>query len=383
MIRMKVRLSITIILLTLAIVWIAADDGAAPAGQQETSAHHEALIDASNLPLPEVPNPVDPSPPYYGLAIQIHQAEDSRSRYETMLEEIAALGADTVLISINGYQRHVDSVLIRPDPAVTPPDDVLLWLFGRSHQLGLRVVLMPKVLLSDPRNGAWRGKIKPPSWDAWFTQYRAFVVQYARLAQRAGVEVFIVGSELVSTEKLTEHWQNTIAEVKSVYKGRVAYSANWDHYTSIQFWDDLDLLGITTYFKLAEEPGPTLDTLRESWSDIKKRLLDFQRQVGKPLLFTEVGWCSQEGCSIEAWNYYRAEEATPAALEEQRRNYQAFIETWEDESAVAGMIWWEWAEGEGGPSDFGYTPKGKPAQDPLAELFRKQTLGDTSHLKRD
>ena len=308
---------------------------------------------------------------YHGLAIQLHDSADAVSRYSRLLREIAALGADTVLISVNCFQEHVDSVLIEVDPAVTPSDAELAELIGIAHGLGLRVVLMPKVLLSDPKGSEWRGKIKPPTWDGWFGQYRRVLLRYARLSQRSGVDVFIVGSELISTEKLTEQWIRTINAVREVYHGVLGYSANWDHYRSVQFWDHLDLIGMTSYYKLSDEPGPSVDELQEAWRGIKKKVVAFSEEKQKPILFTEAGWCSQEGCSVEAWNYFRSEQSSAKALEEQRRNYQVFIDTWADDPHVAGIIWWEWTEDVGGPDDYGYTPKGKPAEQRLRQLFER------------
>ena len=109
------------------------------------------------------------------------------------------------------------------------------------------------------------------------------------------------------------------------------------------------------------------------WREIRRGILEFQAQVGKPLLFTEAGWCSQEGCSVEAWNYYRTQVATPAGLEEQRRNYRAFVETWAEQPALGGIIWWEWTEGFGGPTDYGYTPRNKPAEAVLRDLFQQRS----------
>ena len=316
--------------------------------------------------------------PYHGLAIQIHSSQNVASRYGRLIEEIAGLGADTVMISVNGYQQHVDSVRIERDPEDTPSEEDLLGLIAQAQGLGMRVILMPKILLRDPRGGAWRGQIKPPTWEGWFDQYRRFLRHYARLAQRGGVEVLILGSELVTTEMLTDQWVETIRQVRADYGGRLAYSANWDHYTSIQFWDQLDLMGVTTYHQLADDPGPSLADLLARWRAIRAEILDFQAQVGKPLLFTEAGWCSQEGCSVEAWNYYRAQVATPAGLEEQRRNYRAFVETWADQPALGGIIWWEWTEDAGGPTDYGYTPRNKPAEAVLQDLFRRSSKPERS-----
>ena len=143
-----------------------------------------------------------------------------------------------------------------------------------------------------------------------------------------------------------------------------------DHYKVVEFWDELDLVGMTSYYKLSAEPNPSLESLIEAWKPIKRGLLRWQARIGKPLLFTEVGWCSQEGASIEPWNYYYKQEATKVALEEQRRCYRAFMETWCDTPEVGGVIWWEWVDSPSGPEDFNYTPKGKPAEGELRTWFK-------------
>jgi hypothetical protein len=347
----------------------ATDPGAVPA-RRETAPVKPAATRPRDTDRPRLRRLPSPDPPYHGVAIQVYSADRAVERYGQMIREIADLGADTVLFSLDAFQKHVESTDIWTDPERTPTDEEWLELFDRAHERNLRIVLMPKILLSDPRGNEWRGKIQPTSWDAWFEEYRNFIVHYATLAERGHVEVFIVGSELVSTEKLTDAWKRVIAAVRDVYHGRVSYSANWDHYRGIQFWRDLDLIGMTTYHQLSEDPGPSLDALRKSWLPIKREILEWQKGVGKPLLFTEAGWCSQEGCSVEAWNYYRHEKATPAGLREQADCYQAFVDTWADEPAVGGILWWEWSHASRGEKDYGYTPKGKPAERVLRELFR-------------
>jgi hypothetical protein len=108
----------------------------------------------------------------------------------------------------------------------------------------------------------------------------------------------------------------------------------------------------------------------KEWAPIKRNILKWQDKIDKPLLFTEAGWCSQEGTTIEPWNYYYRQEATPAGLEEQRRCYRAFMDTWKNVPQVGGVIWWEWTNSEGGSEDYNYTPKGKPAEQELREWFQ-------------
>ena len=306
-----------------------------------------------------------------GLAIQVNWADGALERYGKLVREAAELGAGCVLFSVNGYQERIESMEIAVKPEECPPDAVWRQIFDIAHQSGLKVVLMPKILLSQP-NGKWRGKIQPPSWDAWFVQYGKFILHFARLAEESKVEMFMVGSELISAEKFTENWQALVRETRGVFSGLLAYSANWDHYTGIQFWGDLDVIGLTTYHQLADDPDPTEGDLVEAWKPIHDKIVEWRETVNRPIVFTEAGWCSQEGCSIEPWNYYHKEEATPAGHEEQRRNYAAFVDVWGEQSGVAGVIWWEWTEAKGGADDYSYTPRGKPAEEVLRQFFKQR-----------
>lgn len=308
--------------------------------------------------------------PLHGMSWPIHHSHDVVNQARQMLREIADLGADTVLISNPGYQEHAGSESFQLDPEVTPSAEEWKQIFDIAHQNGLRVVLMPIILLSNPRGTEWRGVISPPSWDDWFEQYRKFITHFAKIAADGKVEVLMVGSELVSTEKYTDQWRRVIKEVRQVFPGKLSYSANWDHYKVVEFWDDLDLVGMTSYYKLSSEPNPTMETLLDAWKPLKKGILKWHETIKKPLLFTEVGWCSQEGTSIEPWNYYYKQQATPGGLEEQRRCYRAFMDTWKDTPQVGGVIWWEWNNTPGGPDDFNYTPRGKPAERELRGWFQ-------------
>ncbi len=169
-------------------------------------------------------------------------------------------------------------------------------------------------------------------------------------------------------------------------EGKLGYSANWDHYRPIEFWDKLDFIGMTSYYTLADKPRPTVDEIVAKWQPIRKDVLAWQAKVGKPILMTEVGWCSQEGAAKSPWDYYQNQHATPEGLEEQRRLYEAFLRVWGESSELMGVIWWEWTTSPGGRDDFGYTPKNKPAEKLLrewfAELRRKTTAAPTESDER-
>ena len=310
--------------------------------------------------------------PYHGVAIQVHHADGAVETNRRLIREIAALGADTVAFSTAAYQDHAGATDLAIDPTRTASPQQWAELMAAARQRGLRRILMPIVLLRNPRGTEWRGIIYQNDWDAWFERYRKVVLHFARIAAANEIEIFMVGSELVSTVVHTAQWRRVIGEVREIYSGQLGYSANWDVYQKPEFWNDLDLVGMTSYHKLADKPGASVDTLVAAWKPIKNDIMGWQRKIRKPILFTEVGWCSQEGCAVEAWNYYRQEKTPPAGLEEQRRCYEAFCRTWADTPEVGGMIWWEWTSRPGGRTDFGYTPKGKPAETTLRAWFAEQ-----------
>ena len=306
---------------------------------------------------------------FRGFALQLHYPSDDHP-YEKYVDEIAATNANTISFIVTGYQENGSSSSIFVDIRKTPSDKKLLKLMNLARKKQLRVILMPIVLLKNARDGEWRGKISPPNWNDWWDDYRNFIIPYARLAAKGKAEVFVIGSELVSTEKFRDRWEKLIAEIRWVYPGRLCYSANWDHYRPIEWWDKLDIIGMTTYYDLTEGEKPTIPKLRESWNAIKKDILEWQGKINRPILFTEVGWPNQETCAQYPWDYYRnPDKPDPQA---QANCFEAFFRTWIPEPSVAGYLVWEWRNHPGqltGPKDTSYVPIDKPAMNVITKYF--------------
>lgn len=322
--------------------------------------------------------PIDPTDmPYRGMAIQVASGwYKPAETYVPLFREIADLGANTVLLSVAGHMEHAGSQAIYIDVRKAPPPTDLKMLVRKANEYGLKTILMPIVLLKHPRGSEWRGVIDPPDWDEWWQQYEAFVLHFADIANASQAAALMVGSELVSTEKFTGKWEKLIAKVRERYGGKLGYSANWDHYEPVKFWDKLDFIGMTSYYTLADHDQPKVEEIVARWKPIKAEILRWQRTIGKPILMTEVGWCSQEGAAKAPWNYFQNQKATPGGMEEQRRLYEAFIRVWGDTPELIGVIWWEWKADAGGPQDYGYTPKGKPAERVLKRWFGGNAKSD-------
>jgi hypothetical protein len=316
---------------------------------------------------------------FRGFSLQLHSSDPAHP-YEKLVDEIAATGANTIKLVVPGWQENCSSTSIFIDVRKGPWPARVVEVIRHARKKGLHVVFMPIVLLENGREGEWRGKINPEKWDHWWDDYNEFILHNARLAQEGGADVFMVGSELISTEDQTDRWKALIAEVRKVFKGRLSYSANWDHYEGIQWWSDLDLVGMTTYYNLADDKKPTSDVLLASWKPIHKAILEWQAKVNRPILFTEVGWPNQVTCAEVPWDYYRSPDKPDPAL--QAACFESFFRTWDGEPAVAGWLVWEWRtslDQKCDESDTSYNPEGKPAMAVIKKRLGAAKAGGDSN----
>ena len=308
--------------------------------------------------------------PYRGVGMQI-QRVDWIDKYEKSIDQVADVGADTVLLVVDSRQENGKSSHIYLDMRMTPTPEKLGELIDHAKKRNLRVILMPIVLLDNPSGSEWRGTLHPDSWDDWFDSYRDMINQFAWIAQGHGVDVLVVGSELVSSEPKVEQWTKTIQLVRQTFKGNLTYSANWDHYTSLPFWNQLDLIGMNSYYKLGDDEHVTQAEIEDRWRSIQHDLLAFHNKIGKPLLFLEVGWCSLANAASEPWDYTQTDVSVDLDL--QKRLYEAYFNVWYGNPALGGFMMWEWPPEDGGSNaQRGYTPQGKAAEQVLRDWLAKK-----------
>jgi len=286
------------------------------------------------------------------------------------LKEIRDLGADSVSLIIPKVQKSIRSTGFYDDPWVTPSDEGLRVATREAHRLGMRVFFFPIVYIEELKEGEWRGTISPASWDTWFQRYEEVIVHYARLAAEEHAEYFSVGSELCSSERFQTRWRRLILKTRRVYRGRITYSANWDHLDAVSFGKELDFLGMNAYYEVGRENPQEVESMVARWREIQKGIRAWRAANGaRPLVITEIGYPSRTGGGADPWNYFGDGDADQ---EVQRKCYEAFVRAWKDETMLDGVyfyLWW----GEGGPEDRDYTPRGKAAQAVIASWYRGES----------
>jgi len=309
-----------------------------------------------------------------GVALGLF-ATDPDWDYGPLIDEIGARGATDVLVVVNGYQSNRFSSDIALRRGHSPSEATVARTLDQVQRAGMRAALMPVVRLDKRAPHEWRGTITPADGlDTWFASYRHFVFPLARIADDAGAQRFVVGSELSSLEVYEGRWRTLISELREQFSRTLTYSANWDHVDAVGFWDALDEVGLTAYFPLGSggEP-PAADTLAKAWRTPRAEIDALGRRLGKPVLITEIGYPSQRTAAAQPWDNTSDAEVD---LRLQQRLYRSFCDAFAQTPSISGFYVWNWF-GFGGPRDGGFTPRGKPAASELASCFARRWTAQT------
>jgi hypothetical protein len=130
----------------------------------------------------------------------------------------------------------------------------------------------------------------------------------------------------------------------------------------------VDFIGVDAYYALTGKNDPTLDELKAAWVPLAAALQALSQNWGKQVLFTEIGYRSQDGANQHPWDY---QIGGTIDLQEQADLYQAVFETVFNQDWFGGMFWWSWDPDpfQGGPCDMGYTPHNKPTEAILRDWY--------------
>jgi len=276
-------------------------------------------------------------------------------RSKDLLDYGKSTKMDSVAIVCTWFMNTPTSTTISRDSAKTVPDADIIQAIRDAKARGYKVILKPHV---DVKDDSWRGSIIPSDMDAWFSSYNTFILTYAQIAQSESVDVFCIGTELKSmtgSDSKKEKWLPVISNIKSVYTGKLTYAAtamnsdDYEEYLLLGFWDQLDYAGLDVYFKLipSGNTDPTPAEIAAAWSansegrDMLKKITDWQKTHGKPVLFTEIGCTVYNG---SAQNPGQFTVSNTIDTQEQADYVEAMFIVWLSQSSwLKGILWWRLA----------------------------------------
>ena len=259
-------------------------------------------------------------------------------------------------------------------------------------------------------SGTWSGDLKrlgDDAWRAFFERYERAVVHYALLAELLAVDVASVGGGMAraaSTARVPavtgvppaaggapedppaepgsaavkrEAWTRVIAQARALYTGLLTYSAGWPQAQRVEFWGDLDAIGLRIATDLRTTAGAEnatgdadADAPRTAGGELWPAER-FARGLGRPLLVTSIGFRSTSrarAAVVDAGGdvdpHVQAELVSELAT--------ALTNLERSERAPRGLFLWKWMSDPdaGGSADRSYSPQGKKTMSVLGELFR-------------
>jgi hypothetical protein len=244
-----------------------------------------------------------------------------------------------------------------------------------AQSKGLSVMIKPHLWIG---NGDYTGSLifeNNTDQQIWNESYRGYLIQYARMSEELNVEILCIGTELCAQVDANQgYWTDLIAEVRSIYSGKLTYAANWDCYPDFPLWGNLDYIGIDAYFPLASMTATNQNSASEAWNLWKPDMIALSDSVSRPVLFTEYGYRSCEGALVEPWtteNNLSVDEN--AQVDGYRGLYSAI---WSEPWFAGGFLWkWHCKEHihkKDRSTDF--TPQDKPALHHIKSTYGAQSI---------
>ena len=224
-----------------------------------------------------------------------------------------------------------------------------------AHRRGLKILVKPH--LSYWGRYEWRGDIvyeTDEECNRFFESYTEWIVQIAAFSRDA--DAFAVGTELGGTVHHEERWRQIIAQVRKQFGGPITYAANWDRYQDVGFWDAVDWIGVQAYFPVLDEGAvpageiPSQAQLDRGWARIMENVRSFGNRLGRPVVFTEVGYNNAANAPYEPWDYRTG--GGPHTELIQQRCMAAALGAIAAEPAVHGAFLWKWFPGDRLPRNF-------------------------------
>jgi Glycoside Hydrolase Family 113 len=261
-------------------------------------------------------------------------------------------------------------------------DDALRGVLRRVRRAGLRAFLLPRIESPDFFKPPYpfRADIDFPErsqWDRFHADMTRMVLHYARLAEAEGVAVFGLGLELKhSVRKHPEFWRGLIAKVRGVYRGKITYSANWyDEWRTIEFWSELDFIGVGAYFELRGEESPGQASKAQivaRWEPIVAELAAASKHFGRRVLFTEVGYTGYIDCAERPWEW-AGKTAKGIAIDHdaQARATGALLDVVAAHDFFAGLFLWSFYTNPSTTASWEYAVQGRPAEAEVRRGFSR------------
>ncbi len=151
-----------------------------------------------------------------------------------------------------------------------------------------------------------------PGYDSLDEYLTARNIKYNNWAKQVGYIDSENSIELITKRRklINYYWIELIRDTRKYFNGKLLYAANFDNFHEVDFWQELDYIGINAYFPLRDY-NDTKDTddlykvLLTGWEQVFQKIDQFKLDNNlsdKKVIFTELGYTYKNNSTIEPWN---------------------------------------------------------------------------------
>lgn len=241
-----------------------------------------------------------------------------------------------------------------------------------AKQTNLKIMIKPHIFLEQlsamdkskfdlTQAAIWRGDFiarNEEAWEVFEESYREYILDLVQMANKYQVDLFCIGTELREfVQQRPKFWSTLIKDIRSIYTGKLTYSANWDEYSLVPFWTELDYIGIDAYFPISMNRTPSEAKAFAKWVSIKFNIKTISNALNKQVIFTEYGYRNVDFAGKEPWTHDKGMDTPNTAA--QVNLYRALYSTfWDEEWVAGGFLWtWNYKATSNGSTDFNINNK--------------------------
>ena len=274
--------------------------------------------------------------------------------------------ATHVILAVVAEQATIHATKINWQAETVLSDQEVRKMIAFAQEIGLKVILKPMVNIAD---GMWRAHINffdhdvpcEPKWSEWFSAYTEFMTHYAKIAEETACELFVVGCELVNSDRREKEWREVISNVRNSYTGLITYNCDKYQEDHLTWWDAVDVLSSSGYYPI------------DKWEQELKRIEEVIEKEQKPFFFCEAGCASRIGSK---WlpNNWELEGSVDSSG--QKEWYEEMFRQTDKYEWVEGFGLWDWKSKlypiHQADADQDYAVYGKPAESIIQSYLKKK-----------
>ena len=325
---------------------------------------------------------------------------------DVLLAELRSVGFNAVRVKNPYYSFGLTATEFQPvydnfNAGVSKRPEESRYVIDEAHRLGMKVIMSNWIGIDTRSTGGvyhetWQAS--PSPIDEYWENYQALMLDSMKTWQELGVDIAAIADslELIKPRTLnnmskTSDWFEEIAvSSRQYYDGPTTCftSCQWlpgSYIAEAPFWSSVDILAPAInddYQPHVLTFNASLRELIASWdSRIEEYFQPFQQKLNKPFLAYHAGCPSVDGAAMWGVQFYSHYPLRMTAnyldLEEQQLWYASALTAFGGMEGFFGLgaFWYDFMHFlSGGVNDIGLTPRLKPAEWYLAEVFNGEAI---------